>query len=87
MFKYIISARGVLDAALLNTQHYKVRIKGSRAIQGKKLPSPLNLGVVAIEKGAFESPSTGGSPTLLLPLDTKVSKVFFFLKKICGGGD
>ena len=32
----------VLDAALLNTLHYKVRIKG----------------VVAIEKGAFGSPST-----------------------------
>ena len=32
----------VLDASLLNTQHYKVRIKG----------------VVAIEKRAFGSPST-----------------------------
>ena len=36
----------VLDTTLLNTQHYKVRFKGS------------HLGVVAIEKGAFGSPST-----------------------------
>ena len=37
----------VLDAALLNTQHYKVGIKGK-----------VELGVVAIEKGAFVLPST-----------------------------
>ena len=30
----------------------------SGAIQGKELRSPLHLGVVAIEKGAFGSPST-----------------------------
>ena len=48
----------VLDATLLNTQHYKVRIKGSGAIQGKELDPPLHLGVVAIEKGALGSPST-----------------------------
>ena len=48
----------VLDASWLNTQHYKVRIKGSGAIQGKELRPPLHLGVVAIEKGAFESLST-----------------------------
>ena len=38
----------VLDAALLNTQHYKVRIEGKegqyRAIQG------IHLGIVAIKK-------------------------------------
>ena len=38
----------VLDVSLLTTQHYKVSIKGSEAIQG----------VVAIEKGTFGSPST-----------------------------
>ena len=37
---------------LLNTQYYKVRIKG------KVERSPLHLGVVAIEKGAFRLPST-----------------------------
>ena len=49
----------VLDETLVNTQHYKVWIKGevdqswemSRAL-------PLHLGVVATEKGAFGSPST-----------------------------
>ena len=49
----------VLDAALLNTQHYKVRIKG-KVEQSREWSSalPYNLGVVAIEKGAFRSPST-----------------------------
>ena len=42
----------VLDAALLNTQNYKVSIKG------KVERPPQHLGVVAIEKGAFGSSST-----------------------------
>ena len=42
----------VLDAALLNTQHYIVRIKGK--MKHRRL---LHLSVVAIEKGAFGSPS------------------------------
>ena len=42
----------VLDTSLLNTQQYKVRIKG------KVEHPPLQPGVVAIEKGAFWSPST-----------------------------
>ena len=48
----------VLDASLLNTQHYKVRIKG-KVEQSREgvAPSPT-LGVVAIEKGAFGLPST-----------------------------
>ena len=48
----------VLDAALLNTQNYNVRIKGSGAIQGKEYRPSLHLGVETIEKGAFGSPST-----------------------------
>ena len=49
----------VLDAALFNTQHYKVRIKG-KVEQSREWSSalPLHLGVVAMEKGAFGSPST-----------------------------
>ena len=45
----------VLDATLLNTQHYKVRIKG-KVEQSREWSSAL--GVVAIEKEAFESPLT-----------------------------
>ena len=41
----------VFDASLLNTQHFKVRIKDK-----EKRPS-LNLEIVAIEKEAFGSPS------------------------------
>ena len=45
----------VLDAALFNTRHYKLRIKG-KVEQSREWSS--TLGVVALEKGAFGSPST-----------------------------
>ena len=48
----------VLDAALVNTQHYKVRIKGKVAQSREGICAPVHLGVVAIEKGTFGSPST-----------------------------
>ena len=46
----------VLEAALLNTRHYKVRIK-SKVVQSREWSNALtlHLGVVAIEKGAFGS--------------------------------
>ena len=48
----------VLGAALFNTQHYNVRIKGKEEQSREKKSRPsLHLGVVAIEKGAFGSPS------------------------------
>ena len=41
----------VLDTSFLNTQQYKVRIKGKvEPIQEKELRPPLHLDVVAIEK-------------------------------------
>ena len=48
-----------LDTSLLNTQHYKVRIKG-KVEQSREYGSapPLHLGVVAIEKGDFGSSLT-----------------------------
>ena len=48
----------VLDASLLNIQHYKVRIHGKWSNPGKGVAPSLHLDVVAIEKGAFGSPST-----------------------------
>ena len=45
-----INQKMVLDTYLLDTQHYKVRIKGKWSNPGK--------GVEAIEKGVFVSPST-----------------------------
>ena len=48
----------VLDVALLNTQHYKVRFKGKVELSREWSSAPLYLGVVAIEKGAFGSPLT-----------------------------
>ena len=44
----------VLDTYLLNTQHYKVQIKGKYSNPGKG----VHLGVVAIEKKVFGLPST-----------------------------
>ena len=44
----------VLDASLLNTQHYKVRIKG-KVEQSRERSSalPLHLGVVSYRKGSL----------------------------------
>ena len=47
----------VLDATLLSTLHYKVKIKGkSGAIKGMELCPLLSLSVVANKKGAVGSP-------------------------------
>ena len=49
----------VLDTSLLNTQQYKACIKGKvKQSREKSCTFPNNLVVVAIEKGAFWSPST-----------------------------
>ena len=49
----------VLDTSLLNTQKYKVRIVGKvEQFWERSSAPPLHFGVVAIEKGAFWSPST-----------------------------
>ena len=45
----------VLNASLLNTQHYKVHIKGK---VGQLREKSSTLCEVAIEKGTFKSPST-----------------------------
>ena len=48
----------ILDASLLNTQHYKVQITG-KVEQSRERSSALPYDdVVAIEKGAFGSTST-----------------------------
>ena len=54
----------VLDAALLNTQYYKVKGKVEQSREWSS--APLHFGVVAIEKGAFGSPSTKGRQFYLL---------------------
>ena len=51
-------SKTALAATLLNTQHYKVRNKVKWSNPGKEYHTPLHLGVVAIEKEAFGSPST-----------------------------
>ena len=49
----------VFDAALLSIQQFQVRIKGKvEQLWEWNSAFPLHLYVVAIEKGAFESPST-----------------------------
>ena len=45
----------VLDAALLNNQHYKVRSRVNSISQGNEWRPPFQLGMVAYEKGAFKS--------------------------------
>ena len=59
----------VLDASLINTQHYKVRIKGKVEQSRERISAPpLHIGVVAIEKGAFGLPSTMVANFTLLTL-------------------
>ena len=48
----------VIDTSLLNTNQYKVRMKGKVEQSWERSSAPLHLGVVAIEKGAFWSSST-----------------------------
>ena len=49
----------VLDAPLLDTQHYKENIKGKvKKSRERSCAPPLHVGVEAIEKGAFGSLST-----------------------------
>ena len=48
----------VLDTSLLNTQQYKVGIKGKVEQSRERSSAPLHLSVVAIENGIFRSPST-----------------------------
>ena len=43
----------LLDAALLNSQHYKVRIKGKVEQCRERSSAPLHIGVVVIKRGAF----------------------------------
>ncbi len=50
----------ILDNSLLNTQQYDVRIKTKVEQSRQRSSAPLHLAVVAIEKGAFGSPSTKG---------------------------
>ena len=53
-----ITKKIVLDAALLSTQHYKVRVKGKVEQFWERSSTPLHLRVVAIEKGALGLPLT-----------------------------
>ena len=72
----------VLDISLLNTQHFKVRIKG-KVEQYKERNVTLLIGVVAVEKGAFGSSSTTLANLLLtflqLLYDIKYSEIIHCL--------
>ena len=64
----------VLDAALLNIQHYKVRIKGKvEQSREKSSAIPQHLGVESIEKWAFGAPMIEvANFTFILYLKTKL---------------
>ena len=55
--RVIKTQKMLLDASLLNTQHYKSRVKDKWSNPGKGAELPT-LGVVAIKKKIFGSPST-----------------------------
>ena len=64
----------VLDGSLLNTQQYKVRIKGNVEQSRERSRTTLHLGIVAIEKGSFWSPSTTVA-NFLLVLDRDIESI------------
>ena len=69
-----------LDTTLLNTQHYKVRFKGKVEQSREWSSALLHLGVVAIEKGAFGSPSTMvANFTLLIYIHTHLKYIYMHL--------
>ena len=70
----------VLDTSLLNTQQYEVRNKG-KVEQSRERSSPL-LSVVAIEKGAFWSPSTKGGQLYLLICTCVINRKQCWVKNI-----
>ena len=68
----------VLDASLLNTQHYKLRIKG-KVEKSRERSSTPHVGVVAIEKVAFGMPlTTVTNLTLLLGVKEYFYLLFFY---------
>ena len=72
----------VFDAALLDTHHYKVRIK-SKVEQSKEWRSTLlYLGVVAIEKGVIGSPSMMVANLLLLILFDWIKMIYFMFGRV-----
>ena len=76
----------VLDTSLLNTQQYKVHIKG-KVVQSRERSSapPLHLGVVAIEKGAFWLPSTAVANFTFNLLTLKDKKNWLSVYRVCIG--
>ena len=62
-----------LDTSLLNSQHYKNPEKSR-----ERSSTPLHLGVVAIEKGAFGSPLTTVANFTFLTLYEGLSITGFF---------
>ena len=63
----------------LNTEHYRVQIKGKveQSKERSSAPPPLDLGVVAIEKRAFGSPLATVT-NILYPAFVSAYCTFFF---------
>ena len=75
----------VHDISLRNTQQYKVCIKVEVEQSRERSNAPLHLGVVAIEKGAFGSPSTAVANFIYLYTylcNYKCNFVYLFLHAI-----
>ena len=73
----------VLDASLLNTQHYKVRIKG-KVEQSRERSSalPLHLGVVSYRKGSLRVTLEYGHQLYLLTLLIIINIIIIIMKRI-----
>ena len=78
----------VLGASLHNTQHYKIRIKSKRSSPGNEVAPSPHFCVVAIEKGAFRSPSISVSQ-LTLTVYVRITYIYIYIYEFvrgCMGG-
>ena len=76
----------VLDAALLNAQHYKVRIKGKKKREKRRKKKEKREAAFPFEKRAFGSPSTKvANFTFIITvahLNVYIHKYLFFKSKL-----
>ena len=66
------NSKMVLDASLVNTQHYDVCIKSKGVIQEKEYRPSQHLDIETIEKGAFGSLLTTVGQLTVLILNVRV---------------
>ena len=77
----LMTQKMVLGTSLLNTQQYKVRIKGKVEQSREMSSAPLHLCVVASKKGAFGSRSPTYFIYTYIYIYIQIGKNYLMIKK------